>query len=129
MVTTPKNRTRTGAAQQLLQIANEAASRAECWEDIHNAVYGVGGPFSQLFATPAERTAFSKTVEYDQIRKLIQSLPGRSGTSNEYNGRILVRVPKSVHAALAHEAEQEGVSLNQLIVAKLSAQLRDVAHV
>ena len=56
-------------------------------------------------------------LQYDQIRKLIQSLPGRSGTSNEYNGRILVRVPKSVHAALAHEAEQEGVSLNQLIVA------------
>ena len=47
-------------------------------------------------------------LQYDQIRKLIQSLPGRSGTSNEYNGRILVRVPKSVHAALAHEAEQEG---------------------
>ena len=92
-------------------------------------MYGVGGPFSQLFGTPAERTAFSKTPEYDQIRKLIQSLPGRSGTSNEYNGRILVPVPKSVHAALAHEAEQEGVSLNQLIVAKLSAQLRDVAHV
>ncbi len=129
MVTTSKKRTRTGAAQQLLQIANAAASTAECWEDIHNAVYGVGGPFSQLFATPAERTAFSKTAEYDQIRKLIQSLPGRSGTSNEYNGRILVRVPKSVHAALAHEAEQEGVSPNQLIVAKLSAQLRDVAHV
>lgn len=129
MVTTPKKRTRTGAAQQLLQIAIEAASRAECWEDIHNAVYGVGGPFSQLFATPAERTAFSKTAEYDQIRTLIQSLPSRSGTSHEYNGRILVRVPKSVHAALAHEAEQEGVSLNQLIVAKLSAQLRDVAHV
>ena len=82
MVTTSKKRTRTVAAQQLLQIANEAASTAECWEDIHNAVYGVGGPFSQ-----------------------------------------------SVHAALAHEAEQEGVSLNQLIVAKLSAQLRDVAHV
>ncbi len=64
-----------------------------------------------------------------QIGQLLQSLPGRSGTSNEYNGRILVRVPKSVHASLAHEAEQEGVSLNQLIVAKLSAQLRDVAHV
>ena len=36
-----------GAAQQLLQIANAAASTAECWEDILNAVYGVGGPFSQ----------------------------------------------------------------------------------
>ncbi len=49
--------------------------------------------------------------------------------SEDFNGKILVCVPKSLHAALSHEAESEGVSLNQLIVAKLSAQLRDVAHV
>lgn len=129
MATATKKRVRSGAAEQLLQIAKDAASQANTWEDIHNAVYGVGGPFSQLFPTPAERTAFSKTDEHVQIRNLIHALPGRSVTAADYNGKILIRVPKSVHAALAHEAEQEGVSLNQLIVAKLAAQLRDVAHV
>jgi len=33
------------------------------------------------------------------------------------------------HAALVHEAEAEGVSLNQLLSAKISAQLQDVAAV
>jgi predicted HicB family RNase H-like nuclease len=35
-----------------------------------------------------------------------------------------VIVPKSLHAALASEAEAEGVSLNQLVVAKLALHLQ-----
>jgi len=35
-----------------------------------------------------------------------------------------VRIPKSLHAALASEAEAEGVSLNQLVQAKLSLHLQ-----
>jgi len=35
-----------------------------------------------------------------------------------------VRLPKSLHAALAREAEAEGVSLNQLVVAKLALHLQ-----
>ena len=42
----------------------------------------------------------------------------------DVNGTIILRVPKSLHAALFSEAEAEGVSLNQLCVAKLSAQLQ-----
>jgi predicted HicB family RNase H-like nuclease len=42
------------------------------------------------------------------------------------NGAISVRLPRSVHAALLAEAEAEGVSLNQLCLSKLVAQLRAV---
>lgn len=38
----------------------------------------------------------------------------------DYSGRFLLRVPKSLHAALAFEAEREGVSVNQLVVSALS---------
>jgi antitoxin HicB len=41
----------------------------------------------------------------------------------EYSGKFNIRVPKSLHAALASEAEAEGVSLNQLVVAKLALHL------
>ncbi len=44
------------------------------------------------------------------------------------NGAISVRLPRSVHAALLAEAREEGVSLNQLCVAKLVAQLRAVVE-
>ncbi|MFN6462737.1 MAG: type II toxin-antitoxin system HicB family antitoxin [Nostoc sp. DedVER02] len=42
-------------------------------------------------------------------------------TSNHsYSGKILLRMPKSLHRRLAETSEQEGVSLNQYIVSLLS---------
>lgn len=41
----------------------------------------------------------------------------------DYSGKILVRAPKSLHRDLAHRAELEGVSLNQLCVSLLSRSL------
>ena len=37
-----------------------------------------------------------------------------------YSGKYVVRLPKSLHARLALEAEKEGVSLNQYTLYKLS---------
>ena len=38
----------------------------------------------------------------------------------EYSGQFRVRLPTELHAALAAEAERQGVSLNTLIVALLA---------
>jgi antitoxin HicB len=61
-----------------------------------------------------------------QIDHLIDSLPEPpvGPQRREYSGKFNVRVPKSLHAALASEAEAEGVSLNQLVVAKLALHLQ-----
>jgi antitoxin HicB len=40
---------------------------------------------------------------------------------DSYSGKLLVRMPKSLHRRLAETAENEGVSLNQYIVSLLSA--------
>jgi antitoxin HicB len=40
---------------------------------------------------------------------------------DSYSGKLLVRIPKSLHRRLAETAENEGVSLNQYIVSLLSA--------
>lgn len=40
---------------------------------------------------------------------------------SRYSGRFVVRVPRSLHARLAREAAQQGVSLNQWAASKLSA--------
>ena len=39
----------------------------------------------------------------------------------DYSGKILIRIPKSLHRALAHTAKCEGVSLNQYIASLLAA--------
>lgn len=38
----------------------------------------------------------------------------------EYNGKILIRIPKDLHRDLIHLAEEQGVSLNQYCLYKLA---------
>lgn len=40
--------------------------------------------------------------------------------TEKYSGKFVVRIPKSLHAKLAIEAEQEGISLNQYALYKLA---------
>jgi antitoxin HicB len=44
-------------------------------------------------------------------------------SGHEYNGRLLVRMPKTLHRRLIERAEDEGVSANQLAVALLAKYL------
>ena len=39
----------------------------------------------------------------------------------EYTGKFIVRIPKSLHRNLVHAARREGVSLNQYVTSLLSA--------
>jgi len=49
------------------------------------------------------------------------------GDDKEHSGRLLLRMPRTLHAELARLAEQRGVSLNQLIVGLLSHSLANGA--
>jgi len=40
--------------------------------------------------------------------------------AGKYSGKYVVKLPKTLHARLAMEAEREGVSLNQYTLYKLS---------
>jgi predicted HicB family RNase H-like nuclease len=113
--------------QVLLTLARKLAETPSLtWVEANNAIYGPAGPFARLFPTARDRVAFAKTKTSQQIDRLIDSLPEpQTGPQQrEYSGKFNVRVPKSLHAALASEAEAEGVSLNQLVVAKLALHLR-----
>ncbi len=41
-------------------------------------------------------------------------------SAQDYSGKFVVRIPKSLHQTLVIEAEKEGVSLNQYALYKLS---------
>jgi predicted HicB family RNase H-like nuclease len=121
-------------AAKLLKEAQELAASAESWADLSNALFDpFEGIVSRTFETRAEREAFAKTEEYRAIRALLEQARERfglvAGATPKKSGRFVVRLPRSLHAALEREAAAEGVSLNQLVVAKLAAQLKDVAAV
>lgn len=44
--------------------------------------------------------------------------------SDDYSGKLNVRLPKYVHRKLAYKAKQEGVSLNTLISTTLSSVIK-----
>ena len=52
-----------------------------------------------------------------------QNIPRPIENSNDYSGRLVLRLPKSLHKKAAWVAEREGVSLNQLIVSSLAESI------
>jgi predicted HicB family RNase H-like nuclease len=114
-------------AQELLTLARKLAEAPGLtWVEANNALYGPGGPLARLFPSAKDRVAFAKTQESRDIDELIDSLPEPpvGPERHEYSGKFNVRIPKSLHAALVSEAEAEGVSVNQLVLAKLALHLQ-----
>jgi hypothetical protein len=63
-------------ARALLALAQQLAQMPGLtWVDANNAVFAPGGPFVRLFPTKADRIAYGKTKECEQIDALISSLP------------------------------------------------------
>lgn len=53
-----------------------------------------------------------------------QDIPLPRGVE-EYSGKILIRIPRSLHRVLIHAAKREGVSLNQYINSLLSGGVQE----
>jgi hypothetical protein len=117
-------------AAELLKRAEELAQSAETWADLSNALFDpLEGLFSRAYPAREEREAFLQTAEYRKIRELLAGVRQRTGlvagATPKRGSRFVVRLPQSLHAALELEAAEEGVSLDQLVVAKLAIGLRD----
>ena len=117
--------------EEILQSALEVASSAETWADLSNALFDPEeGLVAKAYPTRAEREQFLKSKEYAAIRQLIDAATERTGlidgATPKKSGKFVVRLPRSLHAALEAEAKEEGVSLNQLVVTKLAMRMSRV---
>lgn len=106
--------------QEALKLAQSVHKNATSWNQLYNSVFGPGGAASTLFRTAEDRAKFIESPEHAEIWKLIESL---QKPETEAGGALNIRLPRSLHQALKDESEAEGVSINQLCVAKLSMQL------
>jgi predicted HicB family RNase H-like nuclease len=114
--------------QEILAAVQAEAPKAETWADLSNFVFDPEeGILAGIYPTEAERREFINTAEFKEIRRLINEAKERTGlvegATPKKSGKFVVRLPRSLHAALEAEAAREGVSLNQLVVAKLSMQM------
>lgn len=116
---------------ELLETAREVSDVAPNWADLANALFDQSsGLLAKSFPTESSRAEFVKSAEYRQIKALLRKAQEQSGLVNgatpTKSGKLLVRLPISMHEALHQEAEAEGVSLNQLVVAKLALQFSKI---
>jgi antitoxin HicB len=71
--------------------------------------------------TPEQAIKEIEEVKKDWIKSNLEDgLPIPEPTSKKYSGEIRVRIPPSLHQLLAQRAANEGVSLNQYMVAGLA---------
>ena len=114
--------------QEIVAAVQAEAPKAESWADLSNFVFDQEeGILAGVFPTQAEREAFIATPEFKEIRRLIDEVRDRTGLVEGATPKrklpVTVNMPRPLHAALEAEAAREGVSLNQLVVAKLSMQM------
>jgi hypothetical protein len=120
------------AVNELLKEAERAARDMESWADLSNFLFNpVDGLVAKAYPTRAAREAFVQTAEYRKIRQLVSDSRQRhglvEGATPKKAGRLVVQLPQSLHAALEREAIEEGVSLDQLVLAKLALGLGRLA--
>jgi hypothetical protein len=118
-------------AAALLHQAEALAQSVESWADLSNALFDpLEGIVARAFPTRAEREAFAQTAEYRKIRELIDQARDRfglvAGATPKRSGRMVLNVPLALQGALEREARAEGVSVDQLVVAKLAMSLSDL---
>jgi hypothetical protein len=61
-------------ADEALKVAKELAKTAKSATDFHNAFFGIGGKFGELFPDRAGREAFLTTPQYREIFKMRAAL-------------------------------------------------------
>lgn len=127
------------------EIAGEVRRMSESGctlEEIYEKLHGPGGAVSKAYPDSKSFGKFLVSEEYKDIMRSVypnwdtevlgrlkEAFGGFFNSSrvgnrkSECSGNFRVRVPRSLHFALIKEAEQEGVSLNQLVLTKLSVQL------
>ncbi len=79
--------------------------------------------FAEINAMPAEQPTPEEIAAMEQADR---EDPSESisleeyKAKREYSGKLLVRIPKELHRALAQAAKENGVSINQYVLYKLA---------
>jgi predicted HicB family RNase H-like nuclease len=115
-------RTPEQKGQQACLAAQEIYRRNPDWVSFFREVMGVDGIIRKMFPNPQEMAIFEKSPEYLEIQQMLGRLRDRAKHPNEKDEPtrvITVRLPKSLHESLRHEAYERKTSMNQLCISKL----------
>jgi predicted HicB family RNase H-like nuclease len=110
--------------QEVYRIAHELFSQSPDWVTFFREVLGLDGIVKQAYPNVEQLAEFERTNEYSEIQQMLAKLRERSAATPipddlEPTRVITVRLPKSLHEALRHEAHERRTSMNKLCISKL----------
>ena len=116
--------------QEAGRIASDLFRGAPDWVTFYREVLGLNGIVRQICPTPDSYAEFKKTRQYDEIQRMLAKLREQNNAPGAEAGTeptrvITVRLPKSLHEALRHEAHEKHTSMNKLCISKLLQYIQD----
>ncbi len=98
-------------SSRFIDRAEQAAGEAETWANLSNFLFDPGeGLIARAYPTREAREAFVKTEEYRKLRQLVADSVDRHGLveggTPKKSGRFVVRLPRSLHAALGPRGDR-----------------------
>ena len=118
----------TDKRQEVYRIAEQLYRQNADWVSFYRDVLGLTGVIRQAFPTLEELCEFEQTDEYFAIQAMLAALRQNAlpvQEENEPTRVITVRLPKSMHEALRHEAHARHTSMNKLCISKLLQYIDD----
>jgi predicted HicB family RNase H-like nuclease len=112
--------------REMLRLAEIAFPKTGLWVVFYRTLLGVDGLVNRLFPNPEEKAKFQASAAHAEIQEMVAALRSSDtskGDSIEPERMITIRIPMSLHAVLVEEAEQLGLSINQICVSKLLCPL------
>ena len=113
-------------ARKLLKSEVSAPSFSETF-------FAPGGRLAAIATSPARRRKLVQSALYRWLQQRLVELRRTEASTfdqqvDRLSGRLTLVVPRSLHAALKHEAQHEGVSLSELMRLKLSIPYRSMVQ-
>lgn len=109
-----------------MSLANDRFTYRITWSEDDQEYVGLCIEFpslSWLAKIPEAALQGIRRVVEEVVRDMKDNgeIPPAPISGKSFSGRFVVRIPPEVHRALAIKAAEEGISLNRLVSAKLSA--------
>lgn len=116
------------SSKDVLNRLKVAAATCESWADFSNDLFSGEGLLRALLPDEDKRSTFFR-ANRSRLKKLMDAAIARHGfhagaAPKRRTANFVLRLPVSLHRELKNEAQGEGVSLNQLMILKLAAQLK-----
>lgn len=107
---------------EVMRLAQEAFAKTSSWVVFYRELLGVEGVVATLYPTQEERQYFEMQPEFLELLEIVTSLRTQDTSkmdAYEPTRMLTVRMPRSLHADVIRQSEEQGLSLNSYAITKL----------